>query len=239
MAIGDGHINMAPGSDNFRPMQDSSAGLARDLGRWQLLAITVGAMVGASIYLRPAMVAQALGTPWRILLAWTLAGAISLAGALSYAQLAARWPRAGGEYVYLGETIGEPAAFLFGWMRITVGVAAAAGQATAVIVFLSDLLPVGGPWSHWTISALGVQLSIAAGPRQLLAVLVITCLAFLNCLGVGKAGHFQAAVTVLKVAALLCVVTLLLSAVPHVAATAANPAPVSYTHLTLPTKRIV
>jgi basic amino acid/polyamine antiporter, APA family len=203
-------------------MQDSSAGLARDLGRWQLLAITVGAVVGASIYLRPAMVAQALGTPWRILLAWTVAGAISLAGALSYAQLAARWPRAGGEYVYLGETMGEPAAFLFGWMRITVGVAAAAGQATAVIVFLADLLPVGGPWAHWTISALGVPLAVAIGARQLLAVLVIAALAFLNCLGVGKAGHFQAALTVLKVAALLCVVAILLSAARHATSTAAS-----------------
>ena len=109
----------------------TSQGLARDLGRWQLLAITIGAVVGAAIYIRPAMIAQELRNPSSVMLVWTLAGVLSLGGALSYGQLALRWPDAGGEYVYLRRTIGEPGAFLFGWMRLTVGAAVGAAQATA------------------------------------------------------------------------------------------------------------
>ena len=63
--------------------------LARELGRWQLLAVTVGSVIGASIYLRPALVAQELHRPAPILAAWVLAGVLSLTGALTYAQLAA------------------------------------------------------------------------------------------------------------------------------------------------------
>lgn len=186
-----------------------AAGLARDLGRWQLLAITVGGVVGAGIYIRPALVAQELREPGPIAMAWVLAGLLSLAGALSYAQLAGRWPRAGGEYVYLGQTIGEAAAFLFGWMRLTVGVAVIAAQATAVVVFLSDFVPIGGAWVQWSARVLGVTSSLTIGPRQLIAVVIIASLAFLNCRGVGAAGRFQSMVTLLKVAALVSILAVL------------------------------
>jgi APA family basic amino acid/polyamine antiporter len=187
----------------------AASGLARELGRWQLLAVAVGAVVGASIYLRPALVAQQLHEPGPIVAAWVLAGGLSLTGALCYARLASLWPQAGGEYVYLGKTIGEPAAFLFGWMRLTVGVAVAAAQASAVIVFASDLTPLGGSWSHRSAHVFGLPLSLTIGPRQLMAVVVIASLAFLNCLGVGKAGRFQSAITFLKVASLMCLLAVL------------------------------
>jgi APA family basic amino acid/polyamine antiporter len=96
-------------------------------------------------------------------------------------------------------------------MRLTVGIAIAAAQASAVVVFVSDLIPIGGSWNHWSTRVLAVPLSLTIGPRQLLAVVVIASLAFLNCRGVGKAGRFQSAVTILKVASLACLLAGLLA----------------------------
>jgi APA family basic amino acid/polyamine antiporter len=124
---------------------------------------------------------------------------LSLAGALTYAQLAALIPRAGGEYAFLSTTLGELPAFLFGWMRLTVSVGTCAAMAVAVTVFLSDFVPIGLPWVQlqvpWPYSTLMIDL----GPRQALAVMIIVSLAVLNLRGVGDAGRFQAAITTLKV----------------------------------------
>src|SRR5215472_16085227 len=87
-------------------------GLRRGLGRLHVLAIVVGGTLGTGIYLRPAVIAQLVQTPGRVLLVWCLAGLLSLAGALTYAELAARFPRSGGEYVFMRETLGEFPAFL-------------------------------------------------------------------------------------------------------------------------------
>ena len=204
---------------------NASQGLARALGRWQLLAVTVGAVVGAAIYIRPAMIAQELRDPSTIVLVWIVAGALSLAGALSYGQLALRWPHAGGEYVYLRATMGEPAAFLFGWMRLTVGAAVAAAQATAVVVFMSDLVPIAGTWVHWSPHVLGRVRYVSIGPRQMLAIGMIWSLAYLNCRGVGQAGRFQTAVTILKVASLITILVAIFALGNELAAPAHSIAP--------------
>ena len=205
--------------------------LARDLGRWQLLAITVGAVVGAAIYIRPAMIAQELRDPFSIVFVWMIAGALSLAGALSYGQLALRWPRAGGEYVYLRQSVGELAAFLFGWMRLTVGAAVGAAQATAVVVFTSDLVPISGTWIRWSSRMFGGALDLSIGPRQMLAIAIIWSLVYLNCRGVVQAGRFQTAVTLLKVASLMAILTVIFAFGHRPAAPVHDVAPDPYTAL--------
>jgi APA family basic amino acid/polyamine antiporter len=184
-------------------LADQEQLLYRGLTRWHALAVVVGSIVGTGIYIRPASIAQLVASPTLILVVWTSAGLLSLAGALTYAQLAALIPRAGGEYAFLRTTLGELPAFLFGWMRLTVSVGTCAAMAVAVTVFLSDLVPLGQPWVQlpvpWSHAALPVDL----GPRQLLAVLIIACLAVLNLRGVGHAGRFQTGVTTLKVVGLL------------------------------------
>lgn len=96
--------------------------LHRGLSRWNALAIVVGSVIGTGIYIRPAFIAQLVGTPSANMLVWIAAGLLSLAGTLTYSELAARIPRSGGEYAYLRETLGEVPAFLYGWMRLTVGI---------------------------------------------------------------------------------------------------------------------
>jgi basic amino acid/polyamine antiporter, APA family len=160
-------------------------------------------MVGSGIYIRPASIAQLVGSSLLIMSVWLGTGLLSLAGALTYGELAAQIPRSGGEYAYLRVTIGELPAFLFGWMRLTVGVGTVAALAVAVSVFLSDLVPLGPAWFRLPIPWSTGRTLIEFGPRQLIAVALIGGLALLNIGGVREAGRFQAWVTVIKILGLL------------------------------------
>jgi basic amino acid/polyamine antiporter, APA family len=160
-------------------------------------------MLGTGIYIRPASIAQLVGSPILIMSAWIVTGLLSLAGALTYAELAARIPRSGGEYAFLRVTMGELPAFLFGWMRLTVGVGTVAGLAVAVTVFLSDLVPLAPAWVHIMNPWRPERILFEFGSRQLIAVLIITGLAIINTRGVGKAGRFQSWITTIKVLGLM------------------------------------
>lgn len=197
---------MAAGNSDFEAQADPEEGLVRGLTRWHALAIVVGAVLGTGIYIRPASIAQLMGSPISIIAVWVAAGFLSVAGALTYAELANNIPRSGGEYAFLKTTLGELPAFLFGWMRLTVGVGTVGALAVASTVFLSDLLPLGGPWasvaSPWSPSTTLVEL----GPRQVIAVLLILGLATLNVQGVGKAGRFQSWITAAKALSLFALI---------------------------------
>src|SRR5690606_8060041 len=93
---------------------------ARRLGLFDGTMVVVGGIIGAGIFLNPAIVAQRVGSPGLILAAWALGGAVALLGALCFAELGARRPEAGGGYVYLRETLGPLPAFLYGWTLLLV-----------------------------------------------------------------------------------------------------------------------
>ena len=147
-------------------MADQEQLLYRGLTRWHALAVVVGSIVGTGIYIRPASIAQLVGSPTVVLAVWICAGLLSLTGALTYAQLAALIPRSGGEYAFLRTTLGELPAFLFGWMRLTVSVGTCAAMAVAVTVFLSDLVPLGQPWIRLPIPWPHATAPIDLGFRQ-------------------------------------------------------------------------
>ena len=172
--------------------------LHRGLNLIHAVALVVGTMVGTGIYLRPALMAQQVGSAPTVLLAWLAAGLLSLAGALTYAELAARLPQTGGEYVFLRETFGPFTAFLFGWTRTIVGAASQAAVAVAIATFVGALMPALAPW------------------RQAVAALAVAVLTAVNCAGVVVGGRTQAALTGLKVAALVALVTLALALAPDV-----------------------
>lgn len=216
-------------------MADQEQLLYRGLTRWHALAVVVGSIVGTGIYIRPASIAQLVGSPTVVLAVWICAGLLSLTGALTYAQLAALIPRSGGEYAFLSTTLGELPAFLFGWMRLTVSVGTCAAMAVAVTVFLSDLVPLGQPWIRLPIPWPHATAPIDLGFRQLLAVLIIVGLAVLNLRGVGRAGRFQAAVTTLKVVGLVGLIAAVLvfghaagSSTPGPVISAAAPGPAAF-----------
>jgi APA family basic amino acid/polyamine antiporter len=102
----------------------SSDGLVRGLGRWDATLLTVGAVIGTGIFITTADIARVLPHEGMILLVWTLGGFLTLAGALTYAELGALYPRAGGMYHYLKEAYGTFWGFLYGWACFLVLIAA-------------------------------------------------------------------------------------------------------------------
>ena len=189
-------------------------GLYRGLRPVHALAIVVGGVLGAAIYIRPAYIAQLVATPAEALAVWLAAGLFCLAGAMTYGELASEVPRSGGEYAFLRVTLGELPAFLYGWMRLTVGVGGVASMALAAASFAADCIALGGPWAHLHFAIAGEPVSVDLGPRQAVAVLIIGLLAALNIRGVGTAGRFQAGVTSIKVLALLALVAAVFAFAP-------------------------
>jgi basic amino acid/polyamine antiporter, APA family len=121
------------------------AGLRRQLGLASATAAVAGESIAVGIFLTPAGMARSLGSPLWMLLVWVAVGALTLSGALCYGELAARFPRDGGVYVYLQETFGRRVAFLYGWMCLLVldpGLTAALAIGLASYVAYVFPLPV-------------------------------------------------------------------------------------------------
>jgi len=100
--------------------QALTQGLKRELGLGSATAAVAGEMIAVGIFLTPSGMAKALGSPLWLLIVWLTVGTMTLSGALCYGELAGRFPRAGGTYIYLRECFGERTAFLFGWMCLLV-----------------------------------------------------------------------------------------------------------------------
>src|SRR5499427_8643695 len=103
---------------NMSQMESPNSRLVRSLGLTDSTALVVGKVIGTGIFLKAAVMTQQVQAPGLMLAAWAAAGLLSLAGALTYAELGAMFPRAGGEYVYLRAAYGDAPAFLYGWMQI-------------------------------------------------------------------------------------------------------------------------
>jgi len=125
----------------------TSGELKRQIGLRTATALIVGEVVAVGIFLTPAGMAKSLGSPFWLLIVWLLMGAMALCGALCYGELAARFPEAGGGYVYLREAFGRPIAFLYGWMALLVmdpGLTAALAVGLASYVgYIFKLSPSG------------------------------------------------------------------------------------------------
>src|SRR5438128_958187 len=91
--------------------------LKRDLGLWAAVAIVIGTVIGSGIFLVPKTMVARVGSPEMVFAVWIFGGVLSLFGALTYAELAAMLPEAGGEYVYLKEGYGPFFGFLYGWTQ--------------------------------------------------------------------------------------------------------------------------
>jgi APA family basic amino acid/polyamine antiporter len=116
--------------------------LDRRLGPLDAAAIVVSNVIGVGIFITPGYVATLLPSGAAILGVWALGGALALAGAFAYAELAARRPEAGGEYVYLREAFGGLAAFLTGWTSFVAGFSGAiATGGVGIAVYLDRLVP--------------------------------------------------------------------------------------------------
>lgn len=175
----------------------------RDLTLPHATSLVVGITIGTGIFLKSAVIAQAVGTPALVLLAWVVAGTIAMFGALSFAELGALLPNAGGEYVYLRAAFGEVPGFLYVFNSFLVGSASIAAYGAAVAIFLSDIQPFGAVWLERTIHVFGTSHTIQLGMRQLISAAVIALLGAINCAGVVLGGRVQTILSVAKVLSII------------------------------------
>src|SRR6202140_2267013 len=108
--------------------------LARDLGVSHAVAVVVGTIIGSGIFLVPAEMVQAVGSAKLVYLAWLVGGVLSFFGALTYAELGAMKPQAGGEYVYVRDAYGPLAGFLYGWTGLLIAQPASIATITTGLV---------------------------------------------------------------------------------------------------------
>jgi APA family basic amino acid/polyamine antiporter len=161
---------MGDSADSLMPTQSDQGTLRRQLGLASLTALVIGEVIGVGIFLTPASMARSLGSPFWLLVVWLVMGAMALSGALSYGELAARLPEAGGGYVYLRRAYGPLPAFLYGWQcllvmdpGITAALAVGLSGYVGYITPLSDLghkaAAVGAILVLASVSIAGVRLS--------------------------------------------------------------------------------
>ena len=163
----------------------SSQGYVRRLGVFDTAMIVIGGIIGAGIFLNPAIVAQRVHTTAFILTTWIIGGAVALIGALYFAELGARRPQAGGGYVYLTEVFGPLPAFLYGWTFLFI--INSGGVAAVAVTF-----------ARYSADLLGLSSDFV----KPLAVGVLIVLSGVNYLGVRSGSITQNVFTVLKLAAL-------------------------------------
>jgi APA family basic amino acid/polyamine antiporter len=180
-------------------MQKENISLVRGLGLLAAISIIIGNVVGTGVFLKARVMTCNLGSPEWVLIAWIAAGILSLAGALTYAELSAMKPEAGGEYVFLRDAYGRIWSFLYGWMLIFVGKTGA--QASVAVVFaigLNDFL--NGTLKQTLISApiFGYQFELTS--LQVIAVMMIVIFTTINCASVAFSGRIATVLTFVKIA---------------------------------------
>jgi basic amino acid/polyamine antiporter, APA family len=185
--------------------------LVRGLGPWASAAIVVGTMIGTGIFLKPAEMAREGQSVSIVFAAWIVGAILSIFGALSFSELGAAIPEAGGEYAYLRRGFGPMWGFIFGWMHSIVGrPASMASIAAGIARFLSFLIPaVGTPLFtlHFSGSAGWIKpydfVFTWAQPVAVLWLAIMTCV---NYLGVRLGGAVQVVLTFIKISSVLLVI---------------------------------
>jgi basic amino acid/polyamine antiporter, APA family len=169
-------------------------GLRRELGLPAAASIVVGTVIGSGIFLVPKTMINEVGSPFLLFMVWICGGLLSLAGALTYAELSAAMPEAGGEYVYLSAAYGPFWGFLYSWTQTWVAKSGSiATLATGFFYYMANFRP-----ELEVVLYRNSFFELRAG--QLLAIAVILALGILNYFGVKVGGEVQVAVTILKVA---------------------------------------
>ena len=205
------------------PVSDAPAGLSRGapepgfvkaITRTDATALVVGSMIGSGIFIVSADILRQVQSPGIMLMVWALSGVLTLLGAITYGELAAMYPKAGGQYVYLREGISPLFGYLYGWtlfMVIQTGTIAAVAVAfarfTAVLVpSLSEDVFLG-----FTLTLPSGPIAVGVSPQRIFAIASVVLLTWVNARGVRTAALIQTTLTSIKALALAALVLLGLS----------------------------
>ena len=179
--------------------------LVRGLKLFDATAIIVGSMIGSGIFIVSADMARQLGSSGLLLAAWGITAVMTILGALSYGELAAAMPRAGGQYVFLREAYGPLFGFLYGW---TLFLVIQTGTIAAVAVGFAKFLGLFAPWVSAENVLVPLPLGYRVSSQHLIAILVISLLTWVNCKGLREGATVQNVFTVAKVGGLLTLVVM-------------------------------
>ncbi|HOQ61337.1 MAG TPA: amino acid permease [Vicinamibacterales bacterium] len=180
------------GTANSGLDRGSRDGLAKGLGLWDAVSLTMGIMIGSGVFLMAGSVALRLDSLWPVVAAWTFGGLLSLCGAVALSELGASLPAAGGLYVYLVEAYGRRTGFVYGWSAMAlIHAGSIATLASAVGLYAAPAL------------------SLSPAQQKALQLFVIAAFVAFNCLGLVVGKCVQNALTVAKLAG-IAVMTILL-----------------------------
>jgi len=203
-AIRLGNVIPQQSSSSTNGTTASAPHFVQGMGLFSATAIVMGSMIGSGIFIVPADMSRVLGSPALLIAAWLVTALMTIIGALSYGELAAMMPMAGGQYVYLRESLGPIWGFLYGWtlfLVIQTGTIAAVGVAFGK--FLGVFFPsVSQTHWLWHVGSGNIGLSTA----NLAAIIVIVLLTWTNTRGVKLGAAVQNVFTSAKVLALLAIV---------------------------------
>jgi len=166
--------------------QKEEAGFVRAIGLFDGTMIVVGSMIGSGIFIVAADITRQTGSPGGLLLTWILTGLLTIAAALTYGELAALFPHAGGQYVYLREAYSPLWGFLYGWtLFLVIQTGTIAAVAVGFARYLGVLFPYVSP-TTWIVKpiALGSKIAVSLSVQQLVGILMIVFITFLNTRGV-------------------------------------------------------
>jgi len=187
-----------------------ASGFRRELGLLDSTMIVAGSMIGSGIFIVSADIARQVGSPGWLLLTWIITGLLTVAAALSYGELAAMMPNAGGQYVYLRESYSPLWGFLYGWtLFLVIQSGTIAAVAVAFARYTGVLVP-GVSATTWIIAPIDLSDSyaISLSTQQLVGILLIVLLTYLNTHGVRLGKWIQNTFTSAKVLSLLALVAL-------------------------------
>src|SRR6266446_6582291 len=196
-------------ADTTHPLADSraksEAGFVRAIGLFDGTMIVVGSMIGSGIFIVAAAISRQTGSPGGLLLTWILTGLLTISAALSYGELAALFPHAGGQYVYLREAYSPLWGFLYGWtLFLVIQTGTIAAVAIGFAKYLGALVP-SISLQTWVVTPIPLTSKFATtlSVQQLVAIFMIVLITFLNTLGVRLGKLIQNIFTSAKTLSLL------------------------------------
>jgi basic amino acid/polyamine antiporter, APA family len=185
-----------------------SSGFVRGLGLFDSTMIVVGSMIGSGIFIVSADIARHMGSTGGLLAAWVISGVLTVAAALSYGELAAMMPKAGGQYIYLREAYSPLWGFLYGWtLFLVIQTGTIAAVAVGFARYLGVVWPAISP-NTWIVPpiALSRKYAISLSMQQLVALLLILFLTLLNTRGLKLGKLIQNVFTLAKTLALAALI---------------------------------
>lgn len=181
------------------------------ISRLDATALVAGAMIGSGIFIVSADILRQVHTPGVLLLVWAVSGMVTVLGALAYGELAAMFPHAGGQYVYLREGISPLFGYLYGWtLFLVIQTGTIAAVAVAFARFTAVLFPALSPdvFVGGTVQLPSGPIEVGLSAQRIFAILSIVVLTWINYRGVKTAAFIQTSLTAIKVATLAGLVLL-------------------------------